>query len=216
MRSFSVLAVLVFSSGIATAQHPQRVGARPLLPRAQEIPLARSAAPAAVSAHARVYVLEERGYVMADSGTGGVACYVSRSWRESLEPHCFDEEGARTIMRMEMRQVELLHAGRTEAEADAEIAQGIAGGTFPLPSRPAMSWMMSPDQVLYSDDGRRVGNWRPHLMIYYPYLTDHGLGLAGAPDPSHGYVEKSGEPRSTIIVVVPAFTSAAAAARSPD
>jgi hypothetical protein len=191
----------------ATAQDPpSRTGPRGILPREQEVALARSAAPAAVSATARVYVFTEQGYVVADSGTGAVACYVSRSWPESLEPHCFDEEGARTIMLVEMLKVELLHRGRSPGEADREIAAGLMSGAFQLPRRPAMSWMMSAAQALINDQGRAVGNWRPHLMIYFPYLTAEALGLSGAQDPGHGLVVASGEAMSNILVVVPRFT----------
>ena len=34
---------------------------------------------------------------------------------------------------------------------------------------------MSREQVLYSDEGRNVGRWHPHLMIYYPHLTSADL-----------------------------------------
>jgi hypothetical protein len=127
---------------------------------------------------------------------------VSRSWPESLEPHCFDEEGARTIMRVGMRKVELAHAGTAAAAARAEIAAGLATGVFRLPQRPAMSWMQSAAQVLFSDDGRRVGAWRPHVMIYFPYLTADGLGLTGM-DVSAGMVVSPGSPMSNLMILVP-------------
>ena len=68
-----------------------------------------------------------------------------------------------------------------------------------------MSYMMSAGQVLYSDDGRRVGSWRPHLMIYYPYLTAEQLGLGGPPSPAAAMVTKSGSATASIVVVVSEF-----------
>ena len=41
-----------------------------------------------------------------------------------------------------------------------------------------MVYMMSAAQVLYTPDGRRVGAWKPHLMLYYPFMKATDLGLA--------------------------------------
>jgi hypothetical protein len=180
-------------------------GPRPLLPAEREIALARSAAPAAISDSATVYVLTARGYEVAVRGSNGAACYVSRDWLRSLEPHCFDAEGAATILPRAMRRVELLHQGRTPAEADREIADGVASGTFRLPRRPAMSYMLSAAQQLVADDGRAVGAWQPHIMIYYPYLTAADLGLvAGASAPGL-FVVDPGQPTANIVIVVRDF-----------
>jgi hypothetical protein len=196
-------AILLLPCGLAAQEVTGPPGPRLLLERDHEVRLARSAAPASVSAGARVWLLENGTYVVADSGGNGVECYVSRSWPESLEPHCFDEEGARTIMRLEMRAVELAHAGMAREEAARQLSVGLADGTFRLPQRPAVSWMMSSAQVLFSDSGRRVGAWQPHLMIYYPYLTAEGLGL-GANDLAAGIVVDAGKPTSNLMIVVPA------------
>lgn len=196
-------AILLLPCGLAAQEVTGPPGPRLLLERDHEVRLARSAAPASVSGGARVWLLENGTYVVADSGGNGVECYVSRSWPESLEPHCFDEEGARTIMRLEMRAVELAHAGMAREEAARQLSFGLADGTFRLPQRPAVSWMMSSAQVLFSDSGRRVGAWQPHLMIYYPYLTAEGLGL-GANDLAAGIVVDAGKPTSNLMIVVPA------------
>jgi hypothetical protein len=185
-----------------------------MLPRQQEIALARSAAPRAVTDSATVYVLTDSGYVVAVAGSGGVACYVSRSWPESVEPHCFDAEGAATILPMEMRRVELMHRGKTAAEADREIADGLASGRFRLPRRPAMSYMMSGGQVLYNDEGRRVGRWHPHLMIYYPFLTGSDIGLAGD-DLNTAVLVDPGKPTSNMMIVVRQFVEPAASGVGP-
>lgn len=178
-------------------------GPRLLLERDAEIRLARSAAPSSVSATARVWVLDGARYVIADSGSGGVECYVSRSWPLSLEPHCFDAEGAATIMRLEMRGVELAHAGVAKEEAARQLALALADGRFRLPTRPAMSWMMSAQQVLYGDNGQRAGAWRPHLMIYIPYLTAEQAGTGANTDPFSGMVVDPGKPTANLMIVVP-------------
>lgn len=68
-----------------------------------------------------------------------------------------------------------------------------------------MSYMMSAEQRLVSDDGRPVGAWQPHLMIYYPYLTADALGLGSPPSPEAAIVVDGGTPFANVMVVVKAF-----------
>ncbi len=182
-----------------------QTGPRPLLPRADEVALARSAAPAAVSDSAAVFVLAAEGYELAEPGTSGAACYVSRDWVGSREPHCFDPEGARTIMPMMMRRVELLHRGMTRAYADTVIALGIREGRYRLPARPVMSYMMSEAQVLYAPNGQPTGKWQPHLMIYVPYITARDLGISGRPSAGMPFVVDPGLPTANIMVLMRDF-----------
>ena len=202
-------AVLIPDLLLAQARGAGKSGPRALLPRDQEIALARSAGPPSVTAGARIYVLTDKGYIVADSGTTGAACYVSRSWPQSLEPHCFDSEGAATILLMEMRRVEMMGAGQPIEQVEREIADGIIAGKFKLPTRPATSYMMSCAQQLISDDGRPVGKWRAHLMIYFPYLTNESIGMAGGPDLRAAVVVNPGTPEANIMIPVQDFITPA-------
>lgn len=205
--AFSAVSLLISPLIPSAAQDgptPSRSGRRLLLEAAREIALARSAAPPAVSDSATVYVLTDTGYVATIPGTNGVACYVSRSWPGSLEPHCYDVEGAGTIMRIQMRKTELLHRGVSEAEAERQIGADLAAGRLRLPRRPAMSYMMSGAQVLISDQGRPAGRWKPHIMIYFPFLTQADLGLGGT-DQRAAQVANPGTATSSILVVVREF-----------
>jgi hypothetical protein len=209
-RSLCIVALAaILMPGIlpAQARGAGKSGPRALLPRDREIALARSAGPPSVTAGARVYVLTAAGYVVADSGTTGAACYVSRSWPESLEPHCFDAEGAETILLMEMRRVELLAKGVSMEQVEREIADGVIGGRFRLPARPATSYMMSCAQRLISDEGQAVGKWRSHLMIYFPYLTNESIGLATGPDLRAAVVVNPGTPEANIMIPVQEFVT---------
>jgi len=182
-----------------------RAGPRDVLAPDVETALALSAAPPRVSDGATVLLWNGRGFDTARAGSSGVTCYVARSWPDSLEPHCFDEEGSRTILPIHLRQMELWHEGRSAEEIEAAIADGLRTGAFRLPSRPAMSYMMSPEQRLVSEDGRPVGAWQPHLMIYYPWLTDADLGLGGPPSTEAALVVDPGTPLSNIMIVLPDF-----------
>lgn len=180
-------------------------GRRALLPREREIALARSAAPPAVSDSATIYVLGASGWEIAVQGSNGVACHVNRSWVASLEPHCYDAEAAVTILPMELRRTELLHQGRSLDSADRDIAEGLAAGRFRLPRRLAMSYMLSAGQQLIGDDGRPVGAWHPHVMIFFPYLTAAELGLGANRDPRAAILVDPGKPTANVMVIVGEF-----------
>ncbi len=211
----ALLALSLASSASAQTAGAGRPGPRALMPRDREIALARSAAPASVSASARIYVWSATGWIVADSGSTAVVCLVNRSWPASLEPECFDEEAAATIMPMEMRRTELLHRGMAADQVEAEIARRLMDGTFRLPSRLAVAYMMSAGQDLIGDDGEPAGQWSPHLMIYYPYLTNRQVGHHADPDLSAGLVVDPGKPTANLMVVVPEFVPVAAATGRP-
>ena len=159
-------------------------------------------------------MLTDSGYTVAEKGKSSVTCVVNRSWTHALEPHCYDEEGARTVMLIELRRNFLRHRGLSESEIEADIGRGLLAGKFRLPTRPALSYMMSAEQVLYDDKGKLVGKWRPHLMIYFPYMTTQSLGFREKPEMTVGMVSESGEPSSSLIVLMPRFAESASA-RSP-
>jgi hypothetical protein len=198
----ATLTLLASSSAFAQTATPSRSGPRILLPREREVALARSAAPASVSAKARVLMFTDSGFVVADSGSNGVTCVVNRSWPQALEPQCYDAEGAASVMPQELRRAELGHRGTPAGEIEREIAAGIASGRFRVPRRPALTYMMSAAQVLYDDNGKHVGAWRPHLMVYFPYLTNSELGLASTPDLRVGTVSSEGTPGSSLVIVI--------------
>ena len=205
--SLGIVAITCFSAtGLAQeSMDARRAGKRELLQRSQEIALARSAAPANIGDSATVYVFSDTGYVLAERGTNGAACYVSRSWPTSIEPHCFDAEGAASIMRIHMREVELLHRGLTPDAAQREMAPDILSGKLRLPTKPAMSWMFSAEQKLIGDSGEPAGRWRPHIMVYYPYLAPMPGGDGGAPTFLGGMISGAGTSQSSIIIPVSEF-----------
>lgn len=192
------LHVLLFLSPVACSLSPLQ--AQQTLTDEAQVRLARSAAPVEVSARATILVLRDGKYVEGVKGTNGVTCYVSRSQPEAIEPECFDAEAVQTVMPIDMLQTELRLAGKSSAEVDRVVAEKIQSGEFRLPRRPAMVYMMSAAQVLYTPDGRRAGAWKPHLMLYYPFVraTDLGLEKAGP------LISFLGEGGATSAIVIPA------------
>ena len=186
----------------------------PVIPQplsdAEEIALATSAAPAAISAAADVYVVRKTGPVKLRSGTNGVACMVSRDLHGgSSYPICFDREAARTVMQRELLENALRVRGLSEAEVQRRVQAAFTDGSLPRPTKPAISYMMSPRQVLFSDateKGRRVGAWSPHLMISMPHMSRDQLGLDSAARVDVVQLERPGEPDALLIVKVPRWS----------
>jgi hypothetical protein len=162
----------------ARAQYPVRPRG---LPEPEELALAMSAAPPEISLKADVYVLRGTEFVKARHGTNGCACMVSRDLHGgSLYPICFDEEAAKTSLLREMRETSLRARGKSEQEVSDSSKAALARGDFPMTTKSAVSYMMSPKQVLFSSpyaDGVRAGAWSPHLMIFLPGVTRQQLGL---------------------------------------
>lgn len=173
------------------------------LAETREIAMARSAAPGAVADGAAVWVLRDGAYEVAVEGTNGNACMVSRTWPTSVEPICYDPEGARTLLPIEIRLVEARIAGGDRDAAWEAVHAAIDAGELPLPERPAMTYMLSSAQRLIAGDGREVGAWRPHFMLYIPYLRPEDVGLFG--ESSEVFVAHAGEPLAHLITVAPDF-----------
>ncbi|HXI33009.1 MAG TPA: hypothetical protein VNH63_02920 [Gemmatimonadales bacterium] len=190
-RSFAAIATLVAVPALR-AQKARDVTSYLMADRAAEIALARTAAPADVSANATVMVLTPKGYIEAARGTNGFTCLVMRSfsaapddpqfWNPHISaPHCFNPPAARTVLPVLLAQIEWALAGATPAELKARINQGYAAKRFTPPAAGAMTYMLSPLQHL-SDDADP--HWMPHLMFYYARAvkpTTFGAGGMTAP-----------------------------------
>jgi hypothetical protein len=191
---------------IPTAVLGQTADAPPVLTEAQEIALARSAAPPEVSADATVLLLRDGRYVAATRGSSGVTCMVSRSLPLSLEPICYDPEASRTILPMEIARVEMRLGGVPLDEVERRLESMIEVGELALPDRPAMAYMMSSSQVLYADADTRVGSWMPHIHLYVPHATAEDFGAsAGRSAPPVWEVVDAGEPTANLVIKVRDF-----------
>jgi hypothetical protein len=174
------------------------------LTEAEEIALARSAAPPEVSAEATIWVLRDGRFQVGAEGSSGNACVVQRSQPLSLEPICYDREAAATVLLWEFEHFALRTSGLSPADVEQALAEGVAAGRIPSPRRPAMAYMMSSGQRLYDpESGRAAGNWHPHVMYYVPNLTAADIGLAESlPSLQVAY---PGTAMAHLIVVTPDF-----------
>lgn len=147
----------------------QYLSARP----ADEIALAKSAAPASISAGADILVFGAHGYHRAAKGSNGFTCLVQRSWSNNLDneefwnprvlaPICLNQPASRTVLPFYLKRTRLVLAGTRLAD----IAQYSKQHPAPDPAPGSMAIMMSKDG--YLADG--VGAAGPHIMVYYPRL----------------------------------------------
>jgi hypothetical protein len=208
-RSLASSALLLGAMAAGLAGQAAAPRLAPLLAEEREIALARSAAPPQVSADADVYVLRRGGHVKAVSGSSGVACIVARDHPESVYPICYNDEGARTVLRTEIRRQQLREQGWTEERVEAEIDRALDAGELRAPQAPAMAWMISPQQVIYAGAaGPRVGQWHPHMMIYMPGATERALGLVEMPG-ADVFLVDAGKATAHLIVKTPAWSDGA-------
>ncbi len=190
---------------VAAAQTPLTVS------RADEIRLARSAAPPEITKDARVYVLDQGRYVVADPGRSTISCMVIRSDALTMAPQCGDAEADATVLEIDRFRTEQRLAGQSRGAIDRAISEGLTVGRFHSPKRPALVYMMSSMQMLTDPNGKSVGKWMPHVMVYYPFMHDKDFGLVATPDPKVPGTVYPGTALSALVVVTPGFVDPAPA-----
>ena len=160
-----------------------------LMHPAQEIALAKSAAPASISNDASVLVLTRAGYQTAITGTNGFVCWVARGWAgasdwpERWNPkirgaECQNPAAARTVLPYAKLRTAMLLAGRTTTEIIARISTAARTHEIPPLDSGAMSYMMSKSSYL---TGEGDDHDMPHLMFFVATRNAAGWG-ANAPD----------------------------------
>src|SRR5262249_56215267 len=93
----------------------------------EEIALARSAAPASISADAEVLVLGKRGYEVGVKGKNGFVCLVQRSWTAGFAdpefwnpklraPDCLNPPAARSVLPQYLQRTESALEGASKQQ----------------------------------------------------------------------------------------------------
>ena len=187
----SAAAILLFAAAIVTSaqgqtQYPPL--SEYMMPQDAEIALARSAAPANVSDHATIKVLNESGFEVAIEGDNGFVCMVVRAWSAPTytpavfldfvyyaplrAPICFNPVAAETMMLYYELRTELGLQGKNPDEIADGIEAAYAKGELPRIETVSFAYMWSADQDL----GPGIGHWHPHMMVFTPYYENSMLG----------------------------------------
>jgi hypothetical protein len=172
---------------------------------AEEIALARSAAPASISRDAEILVLSNHGYETAVKGKNGFVCLVERSWFAPFTdsgfwnptirgPDCLNAAAASTVLPGNLERTQWVLVGLSKAEMLARTKTSTASRQAPAAG--SMGYMMSKQQHLSDADG----HWHPHLMFFLPRTTvsSWGANLPGSP-----VMGQEGGPNEPTIFFVP-------------
>jgi len=126
MVNYMNLSLLMLLAGLASAAdsaEPATASYLEMAPLAQylasspteEVALARSAAPAAISEDAAVLTLGPRGYATTVAGKNGFVCLIVRAWANNFDsgefwnpkvraPHCFNPAAVRSVLPTYLRR----------------------------------------------------------------------------------------------------------------
>jgi hypothetical protein len=188
---------LLLASGVAASPYPTMAPVAQYLiaDRAQEIALARTAAPASIADAAEILVLTPHGYESAVKGNNGFVCLVERAWDKGFAdaefwnpkmraPICLNKAAAETVLPIYQERAKWVLSGATLQEIKRRTTASAAAHTPPVPG--AMAYMLSRDQYL-SDAG---GHWYPHVMFFTPNIdaSAWGANLKASPVLSDGSI----------------------------
>ena len=154
------------------------------MPPELETQFALSALPRTLRDRATVLLLDPgKGYHSARQGTSGVACLVERTAWELSDlrndiyiPLCFDAAGT-TYQRVIMDAAALRAQGMSAAVLKAEVEKRYRNGTYPVPQKAGVSYMVSPIYRTVAPPDLKVHTTSmPHLMFYAPNITNEDIG----------------------------------------
>jgi hypothetical protein len=200
MPRIGALVAALLAAGSAWAAAPAYPNMAPIAQyrmasQADEIAMARSAAPPSIAGDAEVMTLGAAGYRIAVKGKNGFVCMVQRAWAnepassdfwnpEVRGPLCFNPAAVRSVMPTYLERTKWVLAGATKAEIVRRTKAAIAAGRIRPPENGAMSYMMSKIGDLGAP--AHGGPWHPHLMYFVPRgpsgaPPDWGADLPGSP-----------------------------------
>ena len=186
MALIVVLAACASAYGKVPASNPYPTMApvsEYLMPRNMEVQMARSAAPASISASAEVLVMTRTGYVVAAKGSNGWVCMVGRMWSAGLDDPefwnpkgrgaaCLNPAAVQSVLPFYVARAKWALSGDTRDEIAAKSQAAYADHQFSTPGGFAL--MLSKES--YLNDGVK-GPWRPHIM---PFVAKDQLGAWAA------------------------------------
>jgi hypothetical protein len=149
---------------------------------------ALSSLPAHLRTAATVYLLDPaKGYYIDKRGTNGFTCFVGRmewEWGEFRNdytmPISFDAAGTKAIVPIYLDVAAMRASGKfTAKQIKAIVIDRIKKGTYKVPSRPGISYMLEP--VMRGYPGTPNNNHimtmsMPHYMFYAPYMNNDDIG----------------------------------------
>jgi hypothetical protein len=185
-----------------------------LMPQANEIALAKSAAPANISEQATVKVLTRSGYEVAQKGDNGSVCMVMRGFSAPtytpaqfrnliydpsvLAPICFTPPAAREVLPYYEMRTKLAMQGKNPDEIAEGLQAAYTKGELPRRDVVSFAYMWSADQQL----GPGIGHWHPHVMVFAPYYDNSMVGGNTFGSPLPQLTDDAGTPFAVVVIPV--------------
>lgn len=185
-----------------------------LMPQADEIALAKTAAPANISGRATVKVLTKAGFELAQQGDNGSVCMVMRGFSaptyspapfRSLvydatvrAPICFTSSAVRAVMPYYELRTKLALEGKDPDEIAAGVEAAYAKGELPKRDEVSFAYMWSARQNLASG----IGHWHPHVMVFAPYYNNSMVGGNPFGSPLPQLTDDAGTPFAVVVIPV--------------
>jgi hypothetical protein len=185
-----------------------------LMPRTEEIAVARTAAPANISGRATIKILTKTGFEVAQQGDNGSVCMVMRGFSAPTytpaqfrdlvydptvrAPICFTAPAVQEVMPYYELRTKLALQGMKPDEIEEAVAVAYAKGELPKRDRVTFAYMWSATQSL----GPGIGHWHPHMMLFAPYYDNAMVGGNPFGSPSPQLSDDAGTPFSVIVIPV--------------
>jgi hypothetical protein len=185
-----------------------------LMAQADEIALAKTAAPANISERATLKVLTRTGFEVAQAGDNGSVCMVMRGFSAPTyspaqfrnlvfdatvrAPICFTPSAARMVMPYYELRTKLALQGKNPDEIAVEIAVAYANGELPKRDEVSFAYMWSAKQNLASG----IGHWHPHVMVFVPYYDNSMIGGNPFGSPLPQLTDDTGTPFAVVVIPV--------------
>jgi hypothetical protein len=183
------------------------------MPANLETRLALSAAPVGLRDRATVYLLDPRtGYHVTRPGTSGVTCIVQRTAWELADfrndiyiPLCYDAAGTKSYLNVIMQAAALRAQGMGPDALKAEIEKRYRDGTYRVPEKAGVSYMVAPIQRTVAPPDLKVHTVSmPHVMFYAPNVTNEDIGarpnLAVPASLLHPFIDRQGNPEQSYVI----------------
>ena len=185
-----------------------------LMPQADEIALAKSAAPANISERASIKVLTRSGFEVAQQGDNGSVCMVMRGFSAPTyspaqfrdlvydptvrAPICFTPAAVKTAMPYYELRTKLALQGQSPEEIAAGVEAAYAKGELPKRDEVTFAYMWSAKQNLASG----IGHWHPHVMVFAPYYENSMVGGNPFGSPLPQLTDDAGTPFAVVVIPV--------------
>lgn len=215
MKTGWIPTLFAFCLGGIAAAAPGQANETTLTPMPAELETsyALSAAPKRLRDKATVYLLDPaKGYQLAKQGTSGVTCIVQRTAWELVDfrddiyiPLCYDAQGTKTYLKYLMDVADLRAHGLSPQELKAEIEKRYADGTYKVPERAGVSYMVAPVMRTVGPPDMKVRTMpMPHVMFYAPHITNEDLGaVPDLSDPAsllNPFIDKQGNAEQSYMI----------------